>query len=366
MPDEQVTQLSQSIQLPDPLLRLVLIVLVLIGTWLAQRVARWLIVRLVELLLKALTRIRALELQFEEKLSRALVRPVQLLIVTLGLRIALALVEMAPFVHTLVDQIAGTLWIVALTWMLYRLLDVILQYYVTRAAKATSSLDETIVRFVRQTTTLIIVVFAVTLILQQWGQDVGGLVAGLGIASLAVALAAQDALSNFIGYFAILMDAPFKVGDFIIINDLVRGHVQEISFRSTRIRTIDNSMMAIPNQTIANANVINWARTRKRRLDITLGLTYSSTPEQIEAGIADIKAMLETHPQVTQDRRVVEFVNFNDSSLDLRISFMARSITWEDLEAVKTSVNLEFMRILQQHGLDIAFPTRTVHLEQDE
>jgi len=366
MPDEQVAQLADTLPLPDPLLRLILIVLVLVATWIVQRLARWLIVHLVELLLRALTRIRDLDTHFEESLRSALVRPVQLLIVTLGLRIALAFFEMTDFVHVLLDQIAGTLWIIGLTWLLYRILDVILQYYVSRAARATSSLDETIVRFARQTATLIIFVVGGALILQQWGQDIGGLVAGLGIASLAVALAAQDALSNIIGYFAILMDAPFKVGDFIVIDDLVRGHVQEISFRSTRIRTIDNSVMAIPNQTIANANVINWARTRKRRLDITLGLTYSSTPEQIEAAIAAIKAMLETHPQVTPDRRVVEFVNFNDSSLDLRVSFMARSIAWEDLEAVKTSVNLEFMRILSKHGLFIAFPTRTVHLEQDE
>ena len=363
--DDLLNQLA-GFNLPQPLLRLLLFVLILAATWLAQRLARWLILRLLELLLKALTRLRSLDIQLEQSLSEALVRPIQLLIIALGLRLALAMIEMADFMVLLLDRVAGTLVVVALFWMLYRVVDVIAQFYVSRAARETSSLDETIVRFVRQTSILLIFVFAVALILQRWGQDIGGLIAGLGIASLAVALAAQDALSNVIAYFAILTDAPFKVGDFIVIDDLVRGKVQEISFRSTRIRSIDNSVMVIPNQTIANANVVNWARTRKRRLDITLGLTYGSSPEQIEAAIASLKAMLESHDQVSSDRLVVEFVNFNDSSLDLRVSFMVRSSSWEDLEAAKTVFNLEFMRILQQHNLSIAFPTRTVYLEQED
>jgi MscS family membrane protein len=361
--DDFITQLS-GFNLPDPLLRLLLILAVLILTWLLQRLARWLILRLVELLLKAVTRISSMDLQLEASLSQALVRPVQILIVALGLRLALALLNMADFMVVLIDRTIGTLVVIALFWLLHRIVDVVAQFYVSRAARETSSLDETIVRFVRQTITLLIVVFALTLILQQWGLDVGALVAGLGVASLAVALAAQDALSNVVAYFAILADAPFKVGDFIVIDDLVKGRVQEISFRSTRIRTLDNSILVIPNHTIANANVINWARTRKRRLDITLGVTYSSTAGQIEAVLADLKDLLENHPQVTNDRHVVDFVNFNNSSLDLRVSFMVRGNSWEDLEDAKTVFNLEFMRILKKHGLSIAFPTRTVHLAQ--
>jgi MscS family membrane protein len=241
--------------------------------------------------------------------------------------------------------------------------DVVAQYFIVLAAREESDLDETIVRFTRQIAIFLIIVFCVVLILQQWGQDVGALVAGLGIASLAVALAAQDALANIIAYFAIVTDAPFKVGDMVIVDDVVRGRVQEISFRSTRIRTVDNSLMVIPNQTIANANVINWARTRKRRLDILLGVTYSTTAEQIQQVIADTRAMLQDNDLVTTDRIVTDFVEYGDSSLNLRITFMAHSKSWEDLEAVKTDVNLKLMAILKQRGVEVAFPTRTLHLE---
>jgi MscS family membrane protein len=347
----------------DPMLRLALIAVILLLTWAGQRMARWLVVRLVEGSWRALTRVRHLEIQLETTLSQALARPIQVLIVVLGVRLAIALADLSATLAGIADQMTVSLTTLAIFWLLYRIVNVIAQFYVARAALEVSPLDETIVRFARQIAIFLIFVFAAVLILQQWGQDVGGLVAGLGVASLAVALAAQDALSNFIAYFAIVADAPFKVGDFIVIDDLVKGKVQEISFRSTRIRTLENSMMVIPNHSIANANVINWARTRKRRLDMIVGITYGSTPEQIEALVRDTKNMLQAHDQVTTDRMVVDFVEFGESSLNLRLSFLVKSTTWEDLEAVKTDVNLRLMRILRDNGLSIAFPTRTVFLD---
>ncbi len=345
------------------LLRLLLIVVILLTTWIGQRWVRWLVVRLVEGLLFAITRVRKFDIKWKTTLSHTLARPIQALVVVLGLRLAITLISISPGFENLVDQITASIVTIALFWLLYRLVNVITQYYVTQAALESSPLDETIVQFARQIGNILIVIFAVVLVLQQWGQDVGGLVAGLGIASLAVALAAQEALSNIIAYFAIVADSPFKVGDFIIIDGLVKGKIQEISFRSTRIRTLDNSVMIIPNNTIANANVVNWARTRKRRLDMIVGLTYSSTAQQIEAVIKATTAMLDEHDHVTTDRRVVEFVQFGESSLDLRMAFMVKSSTWEDFEAVKTDINLKLMHIFEDNGVSVAFPTRTVHLE---
>ena len=361
--DELTRLLGESA--PDFLARILLIVLTLVITWIVQRLARWLIVRLIETILRAITRFGKIELQLEQDLSRQLARPVRLVVIVIGVRLALAIVELSPAMVQLADRLTVNLITVALFWALYHLVNAVTQYYVDKSAHAESPLDETIVRFARQIIVFLIFVFAIVFLLQQWGQNVGTLVAGLGIASLAVALAAQDALANVIGYIAIIADAPFKVGDFIIIDDLVRGRVQEISFRSTRIRTLDNSVMAIPNQTIANANVVNWARTRKRRLDMIVGITYSSSPDQIQGVLADVRAMLSDHEQVTADRRVIDFVEFADSSLNLRLSFMVRSYTWEDLEAVKTDINLKIMRILQANGVEVAFPTRTIHIAGD-
>lgn len=361
---EEILSRESTPDLLGLLLRVVLIIIILLSTWVGQRLARWLVVRLVEAILFAITRVRQFDIQFESKLSHTFARPIQALVVVVGLRLAVALVNLSPQLDRVVDQITASVVTIALFWLLYRIVNVITQYYVSQAALESSPLDETIVQFARQIGNILIIVFAIVFVLQQWGQDVGALVAGLGIASLAVALAAQEALSNIIAYFAIVADSPFKVGDFIIINDLVKGKVQEISFRSTRIRTIDNSIMIIPNNTIANANVVNWARTRKRRLDMLIGLTYDSTPKQIEGVMNATKAMLEDHDHVTNDRLVVEFVEFGESSLNLRMAFMVKSSTWEDLEAVKTDINLKLMHIFTDNGVSVAFPTRTVLLSK--
>ena len=307
--------------------RAILIVVTLVLTWLAQRIVRWVVMRLVEVIVRAVTRVGSIELQFEHNLSQQLVKPAQVIVIALGLRVAFALASTSLSAAILADRVTANIITLALFWALFRIVDLVAQYYVSLSANDTSPLDETIVRFARQLGTFLIFVFAVVLILQQWGQDVGALVAGLGIASLAVALAAQDAPGNIIGYFAIVTDAPFKVGDFIIIDDVVKGHVKEISFRSTRIRTIDNSVMSIPNKTIANANVINWARTRKRRLDMIVGVTYSTTAGQLQQVITAIRAMLDEHPIVMKDRMVVDFVEFAESSLNIRLSMMVRGTT---------------------------------------
>lgn len=348
--------------LVTPLARLVLILLTLALTLVVQRLARVLTVRLVKVLVHFGSRIGRYEAEFAADLNHKLARPVEIIVVMIGLRVALVFIELGSSLVLLANRVTISVVTVAIFWAILQVTNVITQYYVTRSIRETSALDETIVRFGRQVAIVLIFVFALTLLLGQWGQDVGALIAGLGIASLAVALAAQDALANVIAYFAILADAPFKVGDFIIVEDLVKGRVQSISFRSTRVRTLDYSVMAIPNQTIANANVINWARVRKRRLDMLVGLTYSTTAEQMEQVIADIRDMLNQHDDVTTDRIVVDFIEYGESSLNLRLSFLMRAYSWEDLEAHKTDINLRLMRIFDQNGVSVAFPTRTLHI----
>lgn len=350
---------------PGPAARLVAIIIILALTWVLQRAARLLVVRFVRWIIVGLTRLRKTDVQVGRNLNEQLAGPIQILVVILGLRLALTFVVMSSSVEGFTDLATVNLLTLVIGWMVYRVLNVVFEFYL-HSAKADAFLDETMVRFARQITVFILFVFVAMLLLQQWGQDVGAIVAGFGIASLAVALAAQEALANIIAYFAIILDAPFKVGDFVEMDKGVRGRVQEISFRSTRIRTLDHSIMIIPNRHMADATVINWARTRKRRLDILLGVTYGTSAEQIQAVLGDIKAMLDEHELVSSDRIVVEFVEYGESSLNLRVTFLARSSTWEDLEAVKTDINLQIMRILKKHDVSIAFPTRMIHVAEPD
>ena len=169
--DELTRLLGESA--PDFLARILLIILTLVITWIVQRLARWLIVRLIETILRAITRFGNIELQLEQDLSRQLARPVRLVVIVIGLRLALAIAELSPALVQFADRLAVNLITVALFWALYHLVNAVTQYYVDKSAHVESPLDETIVRFARQIMVFLIFVFAIVFLLQQWGRMSG-------------------------------------------------------------------------------------------------------------------------------------------------------------------------------------------------
>jgi MscS family membrane protein len=187
-------------------------------------------------------------------------------------------------------------------------------------------------------------------VLDRWGINVGTLVAGLGVLSLAVALAAQDVLGNIIAYFAIVVDAPFKVGNFIALDATLMGTVEEISFRSTRIRTRDHALVVIPNKTIANANLTNWARIRKRRFEVEMIVSSTATADQTQALIADIRQSLGEHAHMTGDPVMIQLKGLGATTFTLTVSCSIKVSSWEDFQEAKLDLDLKLMDILKQHG----------------
>jgi MscS family membrane protein len=218
---------------------------------------------------------------------------------------------------------------------------------------------------VAQVAKAIIVVLTITTVMEEWGYNVGGLVAGLGIGGLAVALAAQDALGNLFGYFVILADEPFVVGEYIVV-DGVSGTVEELGLRSTRLRAQDQSLVTVPNKTVANSNITNWSRLSKRRLNMTLGIDLASAPEQVLSAVQSIREMLQQHTLVEPDSVVVQFVDFNNAhgALEIVIICFMKTPVWGDFQAARQDINLKIMDILQAHKVSLAVPTSTLSLTQ--
>jgi len=191
---------------------------------------------------------------------------------------------------------------------------------------------------------------------------VTGLVAGLGVGGLAVALAFQDTLGNFFGSIFILLDRPFAVGDWIKVGD-VEGIVEDIGFRSTRIRTFPKTVVSVPNKTVASTTVDNWSKMPKRRVRQTVGVTYETTPEQMEHAVAAIREIVQNDEGVDKEYIVVRFTEFGDSSLNILVYYFTTAVGFADHAATRERINLAIMRTLENLGLSIAFPTHTVYLE---
>ena len=181
-----------------------------------------------------------------------------------------------------------------------------------------NKLDDQLVPLIRKSLRFFVVTMGIILILQNNGYNVASLIAGLGIGGLAVALAARDTLANFFGSITIFLDRPFRIGDWVTIGK-VEGVVEEVGFRSTRIRTFYNSLVSVPNSNVSNSDIDNYGMREYRRLKTVLNLTYATTPEQIEAFVEGIKAIVKANKHFRQDFYEVHFTTFGAHSLDVLV-----------------------------------------------
>lgn len=192
--------------------------------------------------------------------------------------------------------------------------------------------------------------------------NIMSLIATLGIGGLAVALAAQDTLANLLGSFIIYLDRPFKQGDIVEFGD-TSGTVEHVGFRTTRIRTFNRSLLIVPNKKIVDSILNNITSSTMRRVRFEIGLTYSTTAEQIRAITSEIENCIKNNDE-TSDDFVVKFSNYGDSSLNILVSFFVYGNEYETMIAVKEKINLAIMEIVKRNGADFAFPTTTVYLQK--
>ena len=302
----------------------------------------------------------------DDKVVQILLPPVRFLVAVLGVWLAYTVVQAGETLDDIVNRTMGSLAAIAVFWALYRaadsMVDLIRHFGSRTVANGGTMMDEQLTLAVKQVTKALIVIFAFATVMDQWDYNIGGVVAGLGIGGLAVALAAQDSLANLFGYFVILADEPFEIGEYIILGD-VAGTVESLGFRSTRVRVLDQSLVSIPNKTVMNANITNWSRLAQRRLNMTLGITYESSSDDVLRVVQGIRKMLQEHDLIQPDSVVVQFVEFASSSLDLMIICFVNTPAWGDFQAAKQDINLKIMDILEENGVSVAFPSRTVYVE---
>lgn len=242
-----------------------------------------------------------------------------------------------------------------------RVVDVLTGFWEAHAKQTESRLDSQLVPLVRQIARVIVWVVGLLFVLQNNGVQVWSFVAGLGIGSLAFALAAQDTIANLFGAVNIFLDKPFQVGDWVRVGS-VEGTVEEVGFRSFRVRTFYNSLVTIPNSTITKANVDNMGARHRRRVRIMLGLTYNTPPDKLQAFVEGVRAILANHPKVQQTYEA-HFFEFGPSSLNVLVQYHVIVDTWTEELETRAANFLEFLRLAQAIGVSFAFPSTSVYLE---
>jgi MscS family membrane protein len=262
---------------------------------------------------------------------------------------------------TQLDRVFRLVSILLITWTAFRLVNAGAMLLSEMSARTESKLDDQMVPLARKGAKFFIATLGFLLAAQNLGYSISGLLAGLGIGGLALAMAAKDTLANLFGSLMIMLDRPFTAGD-IVKFDGGEGVVEEIGMRSTRVRTASKTVISIPNQHLANATVENQSLMPRRRIRFTLGITCNASATQMRELVARIDGYLKTHPEVDAEQVVVRFTEFGASSLDILVQYFANTTDWAEHLRVREEVNLRLMGLVEEMGLQIALPTRTVHL----
>lgn len=209
-----------------------------------------------------------------------------------------------------------------------------------------------------------VVAIGIVAALSQLGYPVASLLAGLGLGGLVFALAAQKTVENVFGSVSLAADEPFRVGDFVKIEDFV-GHVEAIGLRSTRIRTLDRTVIAIPNGRLADMRVESYTVRDRMRLACTVSLVYSTTAEQMRTVLSGLERVLRAHPKIWPDAVVVRFKELAASSLDIEIMAWFQTEDWGEFQLIRQDILIQFMDVVERAGSAFAFPTRTVHVQAE-
>ncbi len=229
--------------------------------------------------------------------------------------------------------------------------------------KINPELQDSMFKFILKAIRILIYIIAGFLIITELGYNLNGLVAGLGIGSVVITLAAQDTAKNLFGGLVIFLDKPFIVGDWIEI-DKYEGTVEDITFRSTRVRTFENSVVNIPNSLIANESIINWSRMEKRRNKVNLCLELDTPIEKVLIVQNRIKEMLKQHDDVIDDTIMVRFDNILDNGINLLVCSYTNSINYASFLEEKEKINFKIMQILREENVELAYDTKTVFVKK--
>ena len=244
----------------------------------------------------------------------------------------------------------------------YVLADMLSLYLAKMASLTESTMDDQLIPIVRRSLKLFVILVGALFLLHNLDINITALLAGLSIGGLAVALAAQDTLKNLFGSVMIFLDRPFQIGDWIS-GDGFDGTVEEVGFRSTRIRTFSNSLVSIPNGRLSDLTIDNHGLRTFRRFKTYLALTYDTAPASIEAFVSGVHKLIEQHPHTRKDFFEVRLNQLGDFSLNVLLYVFFEVPDWSAELKARHEVLLQILELADSLQVRFAFPTQTLHME---
>lgn len=314
------------------------------------------------LTLFSFTALRRMELTFEKEEVANAVRPIGILAMAGVFKLALLILLLPITLDVVLNVVVRFLAAASVVWAAYKAVDGLSVYFKKVASKTDTKMDDLLIPFLSKVIKIFIALFGMVFIASQLNINIASLLAGLGLGGLAFALAAKDTVENFFGSLTVLVDQPFRVGDWILIENGSEGEVENVGLRSTRVRTFYNSLITVPNSRLINSTVDNYGMRRLRRWKTVLSLTYDTPPEKIEAFCQGCRELIIKHPHTHKTKYFVYVNEFNSHSLDVLFYMFFEVPNWgAELEA-RHNLFLDILRLAKAVGVEFAFPTQTLHI----
>lgn len=298
---------------------------------------------------------------------RALAQAAVVALVTIAFKAGLHFLGMSDRVAEFASTVTNVLIVAAIGYVLFCLVEVVSAALAHAASKTVSKLDHMLVPMVRrslQVTVVCLTLVQIATVLSD--KPLTSVLAGLGVGGLAVALAAQETIKSFFGSITVLTDKPFELGDRVIV-DGTDGTVEEVGFRSTRIRTLEGDLVTIPNGELANKAIRNAGKKAFFRRVVNVGVPYDTSPEKVTLALTILKEVIARHPGASPEFPPrVYFNEFTASALNIVVMYWCVGIDYWDYMDFSQQANLEILRRFNEAGIAFAYPSQTLYLAGDK
>jgi MscS family membrane protein len=301
----------------------------------------------------------------DDQIIKALQQPLMFLFFIIGLSFVIQWISFSVPTEKILVQIIKSLIAITIFWTGYRLVEPIFIFFdnllVRIAGPVASEVKNYLLKFLK----IFLVGSGIVAVLAQWGIDPWPYFAGIGVLSLPFAFAAKDTVANlFGGIKLILIDRAFSVGDWIEAPSIGHGTVEQITLSTVKVRKFSKALQTIPNGVIANAAITNWSRLTNRRVEMDIGLVYSTTLDQFEKILDQIRNFIAKDERVDHSvTEMVHLVAFNSSSVDINLYYFTKTTDWILWRGIVEEHMLEIMKIIEASGSSFAFPSQSIYVE---
>ena len=303
------------------------------------------------------------DLQVDEARLRKSLRPIGHLVMAVAWWVGLGVLGLPEGAFWVLGGAVKFLAVFAGMRAAFKLVDTAAAALEDRAARSASKFDDLLVPLVRKSSKVIVSAVGLVALAEAFNLSVSSILAGLGLGGLAFALAAQDTVKNFFGSLTVVLDRPFDVGDWVKIDD-VEGTIMEVGFRSTRVRTFQNSVVSLPNAKLLTAVVDNFGAREFRRYSTRIGLAYDTPAAKLEAFCEGVRTLVKNSEKTRKDFYEVQVNELGAHSIEVLLYIFFVCDTWSQELAARHQLILDMLRLSEELGVEIAFPTQTLHVHQ--